>query len=60
MEVPSEPMPTPDLSNIPERCRIEYEVCKDAADQSECSDVKRATKKAWWTKFLICLAGTAQ
>jgi RHS repeat-associated protein len=57
--VPSEPMPTPDLSNIPERCRIEYEICKKAADQAECGEVKRTAKKAWcWTKFLICLVGT--
>ena len=42
IEVPSEPMPTPDLSNIPERCRIEYEICKKAADQAECGEVKQA------------------
>jgi RHS repeat-associated protein len=60
IEVPSEPMPTPDLSNIPERCRIEYEICKKAADQAECGEVKRTAKKAWcWTKFLVCLAGSA-
>lgn len=59
--VPSEPMPTPDLSNIPERCRIEFEICKKAADQAECGDVKRAANKTWcWMKLLVCLAGAAQ
>lgn len=61
IEVSSEPMPTPDLSNTPEACRIKYEQCKMSADIAECGEVSRAAKKAWcWTKFLVCLAGAAQ
>jgi len=59
IEVPSVPMPEPDLSNTSERCRIDYEFCKRFADIAECGEMKRTAKKAWcWTKFLICLVGT--
>jgi RHS repeat-associated protein len=58
IEIPSEPMPNPDLSNTPERCRIDYELCKDEAEQAKCSNLSRVAKKALcWSKFLICLAG---
>ncbi len=59
IEVSSEPMQVPDLSNTPEACRLWYERCKAEADRAECGDVKRTAKKALcWAKFLLCLGGT--
>ena len=59
IQVPSEPMTLPDLSNTPEACRLWYEGCKAEADIAECGEVKRTAKKALcWAKFLLCLTGT--